>query len=40
MKKNKRVYSKISKYENYNYILDTENLFKQIEKLNYPKIYF
>lgn len=40
MKKNKRIYSKISKYENYNYILDTENLFKQIEKLNYPKIYF
>lgn len=35
-----RYYSSISKYDNYDYLLDIEDLFKQIEALNYPKIYF
>ncbi len=35
-----RYYSPISKYDNYDYLLDIEDLFNQIEALNYPKIYF
>lgn len=40
MKKHDRIYSSASKYETHNYTLDLDDVFSQIEKYNYPKMYF